>query len=350
MVNPIGNLGHGKVLAFAGRSVHHDRAADGLAAKQADREVSNGANPPRVAFVVDFERLLSEHIEGIFELHVAVDVARQGLAFGVLDGFAFLKAHHLGILRGHVHDDIGRDALLAVLEPLEQIGIAQRAHAHRMILIVDLAIQGRDLELAYQVGHRAHRAVAQQHGGIAVDDGNLIVVHLLYVVGERRVLGLQHIGVFRRIAREERRRKQRAHQHEGENHHRDERQEFERLGLAGVRAHLIGAMRIGAMAHAEDEERRQQDEHGDERPRVGAVDVDGRMEPPVRHRQHDNRHDDADDDGLPPHVGELVFDLAILLCRLEIDMRYLLTRALTRIATHAERITAQDGEKRILVA
>ena len=148
MVNPLGHIFNRHILALARRRVHEHSTRHGLAAEQANREVAHRANPPCVAVVVDLERFLAEHIEGILELHIAVDVARQRLAFGILDRMLAIEAHNLGILRSHVDNDICGNALLAILQPLEQVGVAKRAHAHRGVLVVDLAVQRRDLELA----------------------------------------------------------------------------------------------------------------------------------------------------------------------------------------------------------
>ena len=78
-VNPFRHLINRDVGALARRRVHHDDAVDGSAAKQADRTLLHGADPPRVAILVDFERLLVKHVEGVLQLHVTVDVARKRL-------------------------------------------------------------------------------------------------------------------------------------------------------------------------------------------------------------------------------------------------------------------------------
>ena len=78
-VNPFRHLIDRDVGALARRCVHHDDAVDGRTSEQADRTLLHGADPPRVAILVNLERLLVKHIEGILQLHVTVDVARKRL-------------------------------------------------------------------------------------------------------------------------------------------------------------------------------------------------------------------------------------------------------------------------------
>ena len=101
-VDPLGHIVDGQVRALARGGVHHDHALDGGAAEQADGARLHRADPPGLAVLVDLERLLIEHVEGILQLHVAVDVARQRLGARVEDG-AVAQLHDLRILRGHVH-------------------------------------------------------------------------------------------------------------------------------------------------------------------------------------------------------------------------------------------------------
>ena len=108
------------------------------------------------------------------------------------------------ILRRHVDKRICGNACAAVGEPLEQVGVAERAHADRSALVVNLAVKRRDLELADVLGNRAHLAITEKNRGITVDHRNLRVVHLLNVGGEIMVDGIEHRGVFRRVAREKR--------------------------------------------------------------------------------------------------------------------------------------------------
>ena len=223
---------------------------------------------------------------------MAVDVAHERLGLRVIDGAVF-QTHDLGVLGGHVHERVGRDAALAVGEPLEQVGVAQGAHANRRALVVDLRVQVRHLELADVLGDGAHLAVAQQNGGIAVDDGNLRIVHFLDVLGKLQRVGLQHVGILLGIAREDRHGHKGANGHERHHGHGHEGQNAEGLRLTLVLRHFLGARLVLLGAHPENEEQRQQDNDEDEAPEVRGVNVDGRMEPPVgtgddEQRQHDD--------------------------------------------------------------
>ena len=291
-VDPLGAVGHGEVLGLAGGGVTQHHATDGLATEESDGEVLHGTDPPGVAVLIDFEGLLAEHVEGVGQLHVAVDVAHERLGLRVIDGAVF-QTHDLGVLGGHVHERVGRDAALAVGEPLEQVGVAQGAHANRRALVVDLRVQVRHLELADVLGDGAHLAVAQQNGGIAVDDGNLRIVHFLDVLGKLQRVGLQHVGILLGIAREDRHGHKGANGHERHHGHGHEGQNAEGLRLTLVLRHFLGARLVLLGAHPENEEQRQQDNNEDEAPEVRGVNVDGRMEPPVgtgddEQRQHDD--------------------------------------------------------------
>ncbi len=220
---------------------------------------------------------------------MAVDVAGQRLALGVVDGIV-AQAHDLGVLGGHVHQSVGRNAAVAVGEPLEQVGVTQGAHAHRRALVVDLGVQVRHLELAHVLGDGAHLAVTQQNGRVAVDDGNLAVVHFLDVLGELQRVGLQHVGILLGIAGEDGHGHDSADGHEHHHRHRHKRQDAEGLGLALVLRHFLGAGLVLLAAHPEDEEQRQQDDNEDKAPEVGRVNVDGRVEPPVGARDNEQGH------------------------------------------------------------
>ena len=288
-VDPLGAVGHGQILGLAGGGIAQHHAADGLATEQADGEVLHRADPPGVAVLVNLEGLLAEHIEGVAQLHMTVDVAHERLALGVMDG-AVVQTHDLGILGGHVHQGVGRDARLAVGEPLEQIGVAQRAHAHRSALVVDLGIQIRHLELAHILRDGAHLAIAQQDGRVAIDNGNLVVVHFLDVLGELQRIGLQHVGILLGVAREDGHGHDGTNGHQGHHGHGNERQQTESLGLALVLRHFLraGLVLLGARPQHQEDGQQNHDEH--KAPEVGGMDVDGRMEPPIGTRYHEQGH------------------------------------------------------------
>ena len=304
-VDPLGHIVDGQVRALARGGVHHDHTLDGGAAEQADSTRLHRADPPRLTVLVDLERLLVEHVEGVLQLHVAVDIAGQRLGTRIEDR-TVAQLHDLRILRGHVHQRVCRDALGAIRQPLEQIGIAQRAHAHGRALVVDLAIRARDLELADVLGDVAHGAITQQRRRIAVDDGDLGIVDLLDILREVGVLRFQHASVLGSVAGEHRQRchgTQHADQRDG---HGNPRRHLKRLRLRAVGVDLAVARFVRARLHIPQQEQRQQDEHHHEHPGVHAVDVDRRMEPPVG-RRHDKQHQHrGDDERLLAHLAHFV--------------------------------------------
>ena len=304
-VDPLGHIVDGQVRTFARGGVHHDHALDGGAAEQADGTRLHRADPPGLAILVDLERLLIEHVEGVLQLHVTVDVAGQRLGTRIENG-AVAQLHDLRILRGHVHQRVRRDALGAVRQPLEQVGIAQRAHAHGRALVVDLAIRARDLELADILGDVAHGAITQQRRGIAVDDGDLGVVDLLDVLCEVSVLRFKHAGILGRVAGEHRQRRQSAHHADQRDGHGNPGRHLERLRLRAIGVDLAVARFVRARLHVPQQEQRQQDEHDHEHPGVHAVDVDRRMEPPVGRRHNEQHQHRGDDERLLAHLPHLV--------------------------------------------
>ena len=54
-------------------------------------------------------------------------------------------------LRDHIDQDIRRDAVATVAQPLEEVGIGERTHAYRTPLVIDLTVRGTDLELAHEL-------------------------------------------------------------------------------------------------------------------------------------------------------------------------------------------------------
>ena len=196
-----------------------------------------------------------------------------------------------------------------------------------MVLVVDLAISRRDFELAYQVGHAAHGSVAQKHGRIAVDNGDFVVVDLLNVLRELVVGRNQNVGVLLSIAREKRQRQKRAYRDKRDNGNGNPCKRIERFRLRLRDAHFRRSVLVRVRAGAEEQEQRQQNENANEHPRVHRVDVDGRMEPPIRHSNHDNRDNGAGDHRLFAHGREFVFHFVELFVGVEFNLRCALMRA-----------------------
>ena len=110
---------------------------------------------------------------------MAVEIAVEILRRGVFH--ALVQADDGGLLRDHVDENIGRQALAAVGQPLEKVGVFQIGHAHRPVVIVDLRIGRRDLELADHVAQLAQLAVAQTLGRVLVQHGDLVEGNLRHI-------------------------------------------------------------------------------------------------------------------------------------------------------------------------
>lgn len=126
---------------------------------------------------------------------MAHDVAVEGLREGVFH--PVLQAHHSGLLGDHVHDDIGGQALGAVGEPLDEVGIGDGGDPDGAALVVDLGGVVGVFKLADHVAEGAHLAVAQEVGGVLVQGGDLTKGNLGDVLGEIAILHGEQIPVGR---------------------------------------------------------------------------------------------------------------------------------------------------------
>ena len=121
------------------------------------------------------------------------DVAVQGLGGGILH--ALRQADHLGLLGDHVHDDIGGQALAAVVEPFDEIAVVQRGDADGAALIIDLGVIIGHLELADHVGQLAQLAVAQALSGLLIQHGDLVEGDLLHLGGKVAVFHREQVPI-----------------------------------------------------------------------------------------------------------------------------------------------------------
>ena len=124
---------------------------------------------------------------------MAVQVAAEVLGGGVAD--PLVQTHHLHVLGDHVDDEIGGQTLGTVVQPLDKVAVAQGRHADGAALIVDLGVIIGHLELGHHVRQLAQLAVAQLHGGLGVQHGDLVVADLLHLSGKVAVLDGQQIAV-----------------------------------------------------------------------------------------------------------------------------------------------------------
>ena len=213
MVHPGGDVGHIVIGAFAGDGVDQHRALHIHAAEKADGLVHPGADPVGRALFIDLEIGLAEHIGGVLEAQMADQIAVEMLRRGVFD--ALVQALHRHFLGGHIDDKICRQALGAVVEPLDDVAVHQSRHAHGLALIVDLGIVVLHLELADHVAELAQLAVAQAGGAVAVQHGDLVKGQLVHFLGKVARFHRQELLIGPRP--QQHRREDRAHQR-----HRDQ--------------------------------------------------------------------------------------------------------------------------------
>ena len=283
------------ILALAGDGVHQHCALDVRAPEQADGLYHPGGDPPGVAVLVDLKLRGGEHHGGVVEAQVPDDVPVQRLGEGVFHPLG--QAGDGGLLGDHVHHHIGGQALAAVGQPLEQVGIGNGSHPHRTALIVDLGGVAGVLELADHVAEGAHLPVPQEFGGGAVQGGDLVEGDLGHVRGKVPGLHRQQVPIGRRP--------EQGHgddvAHSGYHDHRDKQQshrqtaaldEFQPLAelLLGGADHVVMGC-AGQEKDADDVYGAQQTEKAVELPGVGVQGGQGDIEIPKAHRR---RHRQAE--------------------------------------------------------
>ena len=171
VVDPCGRLFI--VFALARDGVDEHRAVVVRAAEQADGLFLLGADPVGRAVLVDLEDRLFKHIGRVRKAQVAVEVAGEMLGGRVLH--AVIQTHDLDVLRDHVDDEVGGQPLRTVVEPLDDVAVAQRRDAHGAAVVVDLRVVFRDLELRDHVCQFAELAVAELFGAVAVEHRDAVI-------------------------------------------------------------------------------------------------------------------------------------------------------------------------------
>ena len=190
-VHPGGNVGI--VFAFAGDGIDQHRALNIRAAEQPDAFDDAGADPIGRSLLVDLEGRLIKQEGRVLEPQVAVQVAAEMLGGGIAHPFG--QAHHLHLLRYHIDNEVGRQAVAAVVEPFEDIAVFQRGHADGAAVVIDLGIVFGNLKLADHIGQLAQLAVPQLFRRIAVQHGDLIKGDLLNILGKAARFHRHQAGV-----------------------------------------------------------------------------------------------------------------------------------------------------------
>ena len=188
---------------------------------------------------------------------------------------ALFQAHHLSGLVHHVHQDVGGQTLAHVVDPLEQIAIAQGGHTDGGILIIDLVIVVGHLELGDHVGQLAQLAAAQTLGRVFVQHGHLVKGDFRHIGSKIAVFDGQQLGIG--LAAEHHAAQQGAHQQNGDEGGAGHQGPF--AALPNGAEHLVGFLTLGDGEAAGDqgqhaEHRHAQKEEGVE---VLVVEIDGRQ-------------------------------------------------------------------------
>ena len=128
------------------------------------------------------------------ETQVAIQIAAEMLRRGIAD--ALLQTHHLHILCHHVNDEVGGQAVGAVIQPLDPVAVAQGGDPDRTVLVVDLGVVIVHLELGHHIRQLAQLAVAQLGRGIPIQHGDLVDGDLLHLAGKVAGLHRQQIPII----------------------------------------------------------------------------------------------------------------------------------------------------------
>ena len=128
------------------------------------------------------------------ETQVAIQIAAEMLRRGIAD--ALLQTHHLHILCHHVNDEVGGQAVGAVIQPFDPVAVAQGGDPDRTVLVVDLGVVIVHLELGHHIRQLAQLAVAQLGGGVTIQHGDLVEGDLLHLAGKVAGLHRQQIPII----------------------------------------------------------------------------------------------------------------------------------------------------------
>ena len=171
-VHPCGHICHIVIRALAGHCVHQHRTHNVLAAEQTDGFRHHRGNPPRVTVFINFKFHVREHFRRILKTQMTHGVPEEIFRGRVPNSvFQPLHRHFLGY---HVDDNIRRNALRYVVQPLKRVSVIQIRHTHRRVLIIDLRCNVRHFKLANQIRQLAQFSVCQHLRGVAVQHGNLL--------------------------------------------------------------------------------------------------------------------------------------------------------------------------------
>ena len=195
MVHPLGHIVHLVVGALAADGIHQHGADNVRTAEQTDGAADTRAHPVGIALLIDLKSRLIKEVGGIVETQIAVEIASEMLRRGVAN--TVLQPVDFHILGHHVDDQIGGQAVGTVIEPLDDVAVAQGRHTDGAALVVDLGIVVGHFKLRYHVCQLAQLAVAQLLGAGAVQHGDLVKADLLHFGGKVALFHRQQVTVIR---------------------------------------------------------------------------------------------------------------------------------------------------------
>ena len=130
---------------------------------------------------------------------MSVNITVKIFCLGILDIASLRQPYALRILSCHIYHNVGRNPLFHIGQPFDRTGIDKRGYAYRLVLVVDLCVQGADLELGYHINQRTHLPVAQKRCRAFVQKRNFVIIHLCNILCKGSFLNGQQFMVFFRI-------------------------------------------------------------------------------------------------------------------------------------------------------
>ena len=178
-------------------SIHQNCPLNICTAKKTDSLCFHRAYPIRYAVVVNLKIAAADHGCGITETHITIQIPSEVFKGRILDALSFRQLHQFHILCGHVDVHVCRNTCIAVSDPFDNVTVFQWCHTNRFAVQVDLVVVIADFILGNHVHHGTHFTFSQFCGGIAVQNGNLAVIHFVDILREITVLHCQQRAVCR---------------------------------------------------------------------------------------------------------------------------------------------------------
>ena len=309
LIDPGRHILHRIIRTFPGHGVHQHNPAHRFSAEQADVEFFHRADPVRHAVVIDLEeKLVSENIGRKTEPDMPVQIPVKVFRLGIFD--ALLQHDALRILSGHVDADVSGNSVSLVGQPFDGTGIDQRRDTYRNIVIIDLSVIVRHLELGNHIHQASHLPVSQKSRRILIQKRNGTIVRLLNILSKIPGLHGHKLLVLLRI--DDRRRQQRSDSIDDKQQQEQDPQPFDgRIVLQG-KVHGCHPECEDFLSCLPEHIDHHHDSNGSQqkKPEAAGMDIDGRKRDVIVNEcRYQSGHADN-------RIQDTLFHFLLLFCRL----------------------------------